>query len=351
MSLLGFLTLRVNAKSLRKATLAAVGSVGFFYLAGCAQKGDFGRPQESAFVDTLTEELNILFYEDAFVTGDIDGKGRYTGPKFSLTPNEIELRDIALHFHQPMTSDNTRLFHSRTAAAYAENLTRKRHIYGPARTKTILAHIDADHKWLERFNKVAPKIKFADQKREHALRVKNLMLTNRDRIRTVSRIKENNQVIHKIFQDLQQRIINYEYAIERSRLETPDGDVEKVGTALSLFREKVILAQTEYDKMIRELAKRKTQQLQKALERARRERAIRMKKAKGATGLKPKKPMSHNKYNTLKPEEMNGQVEAKFLEPLQMPSMGWGAKVKQNKKAIRKPFPRQNTQDNAHVLK
>lgn len=305
----------------------------FFLLiiVGCARKGDFGRPQESIFVDILGEELNGLFYEDRYATGDIDGKGRYTGPKFSLTPHEIELRDIALHFHQPLTKENSRLFHSRLAQDYAEDLTRKHRTYGPARVKYILAHIKADQKWLARFRKVAPKVRFADQKREHALRVKNMMLTARDRIRTVSRIKENNQVIYKVFQDLQRRLTNYQYAIERSRLETPNANVNELDTALALLRERVVLAQAEYDKIIRELAEQKQLRLKKALEKARTKRAVRLKeKAQNDPNPLPwhKKPKSSDKGS----RDMGDRIEGKSLAPLDEPPTDWAGQINEDKR-------------------
>ncbi|MEM7620293.1 MAG: hypothetical protein AAF228_07505 [Pseudomonadota bacterium] len=300
----------------------------FCILQGCAQQGDFGRPQQSIFVDTLGEEINSLFYADEFLVGDVKRGGKYTGPKFSLTPNEIELRDVALHFHQPLTAHNTRVYHSNTASDYAEDLTRKQYTYGPSRAKYIMSQIEADQKWLERFRKVASKVNFADQNREHALRVKNLMLTNRDRVRTIAQIKENQQIIHKIFQDLQQRVTNYQYAIERSRLEAPDQNFAQLDVALALLGERVVLSRTEYDKVTREYVKKKMLQLKKAMERARRKR---MQKSLQHTMNKPKPEYGHlpwhKKDNQKKRASSHGgkalnsgktdtRVEGKSLAPI-----------------------------------
>lgn len=222
--------------------------------AGCSTKGDFGRPRELKMLERTSDFITDIGLNDTVT--DLDAKeGHFKGArKFSLTKPEIILRDSAVYFHIPLSQRHVDPSRPLEPTAYAEYMTRADYTYGPSREGFLASQIKADYIWLKRFSKAARQVKIDDGERAFYLKIKEISLTNQDRIRTVSRIRENEQLVYEIFNDIDERIASYMYALERSPIETPGASMDKAKTALNILRKEASMARARYDKLARRLA-------------------------------------------------------------------------------------------------
>ncbi len=223
-------------------------------LAGCSTKGDFGRPRELKMLERTSDFITDIGLNDTVT--DLDAKeGHFKGArKFALTKPEIILRDSAVYFHIPLSQRNVDPSRPLEPTAYAEYMTRADYTYGPSREGFLASQIKADYIWLKRFSKASRQVKIDDGERAYYLKIKEISLTNQDRIRTVSRIRENEQLVYEVFNDIDERIASYMYALERSPIETPGASMDKAKTALNILRKEASMARAKYDKLARRLA-------------------------------------------------------------------------------------------------
>lgn len=188
-------------------------------------EGDFGRPKTSLIYQDLNNKVS---YVRDFV---LDGS-----PEFSLTADELELRDAAYYFNEslPVLALSKRSLLE--GGTYADHLTAAGYRVGKAQLQTISAHLSADKHWFRRFAQAVRRIMNADAERQAQLRISSHVLSDNDRARVFSRIKENRLLTHTALRDLADRLASYDYAIERSRIEHPGVSVRDVERSIDGLR-------------------------------------------------------------------------------------------------------------------
>ena len=202
---------------------------------GCAMEGDFGRPHTS-IVSALTEPVRLV--------GDITNLP-VDGTDFALTPDEERMREVAFRLRAQVHNLRPMRWTRFSEVAYAEALKDRGHNYGPSRLATINHELRADRQALNRFAEYARRVFSADQRRIDAVTTDRPFYTTADNRNARGRVRQNCTFIEKTFIDLAHRIETYEYAIDRARIETPDGSAEVVADTLADFRDQVIMLNSE----------------------------------------------------------------------------------------------------------
>ncbi len=223
-------------------------------MSACAPKGDFGRPRQFKI-----QEMALAYAQDSILGTAMDllvpNSSQYGNHQFGLTKHEIIVRDAALHFNQALTKAEQLPGVSITPTAYAEYMTSAEFTDGKSRVTFISAQIKSDFIWLKRFAVSARKVKIDDGERALYLQTREYGLTDQDRIRTYSRIKENEQIVYGVFKDMDDRIASYNYVIDRTPLETPGASTDELKTALETLRKEAALTRVQYDKLARRIAR------------------------------------------------------------------------------------------------
>ncbi len=197
-------------------------------LAGCVRTGDFGRPEPSAFVTAVTDQVTRV---KAFLDDDTS--------EFILTVSEQALRDAALHFRNGIGVNRPIKGEIGGETAYAERLRRAGFSHGPARLSEISAQLEADHGAFDRFEQAVREVVAADEARLTALASPLTSYSDRDRRNVRARVLENREIVRATFRDLKRRIQHYDYALERARIEAPEARVREPALRLNLLRERV----------------------------------------------------------------------------------------------------------------
>lgn len=198
-------------------------------------EGDFGRPN-SSIVTALTEPLQLA--------ADVTNLPVH-GSDFKLTPDEKTLREVAFRLRAQIHNLRPMRWTRYTEVAYAEDLRQGGHSYGPARLVTIHDELRSDRQTMNRFAEFARRVYAADQRRMEAVTSDRPFYTVADNRNSRSRYRQNCVFIKKTFIDVAHRIKTYEYAIDRARIETPDGDPQVVIDTLGEFRDLVVMLHTE----------------------------------------------------------------------------------------------------------
>ena len=212
-------------------------------LCGCMIEGDFGRPKPSLLHQKLNK--NVAYVRDFFLD---------ESPEFSLTADELELRDAAYYFNESLPVYALSKRSLLEGGTYADHLTTSGYKVGQAKLKTISAQINADRYWLRRFARAVRRIMNSDAERQAQLRISSHVLSDNDRARIFSRIKENRLLVHTTLRDLEDRLASYGYAIERSRIEHPGASIQKVEMSINQLREIVSRLRTEISRFQRYVA-------------------------------------------------------------------------------------------------
>jgi len=235
--------LRNRWKPYVRAFVAPAGAL--IALCGCMIEGDFGRTRPSLIYqglnDTVSNARDFILDES---------------PRFALTADELELRDAAYYFNEALPVHALSGRALLQGGTYADHLTASGYTLGQAQLKTISEELQADHHWFRRFARAVRKILNADAERQAQLRISSHILSDKDRARAFSRIKENRLLIHTALRDLGDRIAAYDYAVERGRVEHPGAMVRDVGRSIDSLREKVSNLRTEIAKFQRYVSPR-----------------------------------------------------------------------------------------------
>jgi len=213
------------------------------FLQACAMEGDFGRPRN----------FSILGFplDAAYWTSDSTHRlSRFSGArKHTLTADEIELRDTAYRLRvQPHNLIPIKLSYS-PQTAYAGDLARQHYKYAPARMAAIDAEIQADHQSLTLFAAAARRVLAADRARLQALSENRPYLTTGDARKARNRIRSNFAFIEGTFADIEKRISAYQYAIDRTRIETPGANPAAVEAALNHLRDRAAALHYELSRL------------------------------------------------------------------------------------------------------
>ena len=220
-------------------------------LSACSTTGDFGRPHKYLIQDYIVGTVMDIAIDDGDGLEDTvyEAKQKNYGVKFYLSQAEIALRDISLHYHQNLTGRRLGYDIETRPLAFAENLTASGINTPDARVDYIIHKIKADKIWLRYFVKTAEEVKNADARRLYIIDTRKRNLLKQDRIRTLARINENNQVIEHIFENLDQRLASYMYALDRSEVEIPGRKIFKARLQFKQLRKEIVLARAAYDKL------------------------------------------------------------------------------------------------------
>lgn len=233
---------RRHAAPARRARSAAAGALSLlalpfalaFVLGGCAVEGDFGRPAPPTFMDRLAD----------FPLSKRRPLPARWQDKSVMTADEREMRETAyrvrteIHSFKPVGGKHY------SDGNYADYLTRQGHVYGPSRMASIDHELHADHQALTLFGQAAERVLVADMERVRALHEEAPYLTGEDTRRARSRIRDNYAFVEGTFRDLRERIVAYEYAIDRTRIETPGVSTAAVMSSLNHLRDRA--ASLEY---------------------------------------------------------------------------------------------------------
>lgn len=226
---------------LRAARCVAIPILGAITLSACAAEGDFGRPKSSVWFDKLQYNVSEMTKYS---------RGEYSD--FPLTPDEIDLREVSYHYGRMLPKavlldmddafkypEGAKKGSPISVSTYADHITIAKHGFGPARLGEISSRINDDLTWLKKFEVLAPRVFEADRIRYQQLNARKIVYTKLDRRNTLSRMKENREIIKGVFRNMASRFTSYDYALERARIETPTADIRTSEVRLGLLRERV----------------------------------------------------------------------------------------------------------------
>lgn len=197
-------------------------------LPACAMEGDFGRPR--------TFSLLGLPLDAAYLTSVPTEIGNLT--RFGPTADEEEMHRTAYRLRVQIHNLRPVKLALASEAAYAAHLTRKDYRYGPSRVAEIDHELHADHQALTLFGAAASRVAAADRSRLQALLHNDAFLKGRDKRNARNRMRRNLAFIEGTFADLEKRIAAYDYAIDRTGIETPGVSTFAVEGSLSHLRDR-----------------------------------------------------------------------------------------------------------------
>lgn len=214
-------------------------------LPACAMEGDFGSPRNFSI---LGVPLDAAYW----MSDSTHGLSQMVAPTtFSLTADEIELRKTAYHLRvQPHNLIPLKLSYS-PQTSYAGSLSRQQYKYGPARMAAIDGELRADHQSLALFAAAARRVLAADQERMYALNQSREFLSRGDKINARNRMRRNFAYIEGTFADMDRRVAAYQYAIDRTRIETPVATPGAVEGSLNHLRDRSASLQYELSQLYR----------------------------------------------------------------------------------------------------
>ncbi len=217
-------------------------------------KGDFGRPVKSELVEkTRTQIGNGKRYVDRHVNRLIDSDREHYPKvsKYALTNEELALREEAVHFKVPTpelafqdrmkslqpVKDGVRRIKKRLDINREERpLSRP---YRPARLTDIDKSLHTDMGALKRFGQAAVTVIDMDFAREATLTDHGPDFSDYDRRMTVSRIRDNRRIIADAFVALMERVADYDYGLDRIRLDNPGENTRQVEARLDRFKDRI----------------------------------------------------------------------------------------------------------------
>lgn len=222
-------------------------------LPACAMEGDFGRPKTYTL---LGHPLDAAYWasDSGPILGtisDIRAKrrgepGRFIGPTdFTQTPEEREMRESAYRLRVEIQDFTPMQFASGREGSFANTLTYEQYNYGPSRIGYIEQQLNADHESLSIFAQAARRVTIADRDRMFALQTEQRYLTPKDARNARNRMRKNCAFIVGTFNDLDNRIRAYDYAITRTKVETPGYSVFGVEGTLNHLRDRAASLQYE----------------------------------------------------------------------------------------------------------
>lgn len=205
-------------------------------LGGCAEVGDFGRPQPSLFNRLDSSRLDA---------GAAPGQAS-PAAAFALTDDERLLRDLAQNLLAPPDGRDRqsliRRGHVITLAAgepsapvhtrYGTDLLATPYRSATARYARLIDDIRSDIGQIGPFVMVAVRVADVDRKREKSLAYVSAP-TESERANAVRRMRENKEVVVQVVRSLKQRAASYRYALERLAIETPSPVVVEAERALN----------------------------------------------------------------------------------------------------------------------
>jgi hypothetical protein len=209
--------------------------------------GDFGRPQESVFVDEFLPWLK-------------DGIDSLTGQRIPASPytdDERTLRDLAYAILEPPEWSDPSRFTIAGAdffdlwnrwiigpqpfdvRSYADNLIAKPYRSSTARYSQLIDDIRADAGRAMPFFSMANRVLEADAVRSRSFRfVSRLPGETFDLAR--ARMAENRGLIDRVYDRFRQRIASYHYALENLLLLTPSPNAVEAERALGALEERLM---------------------------------------------------------------------------------------------------------------
>jgi hypothetical protein len=222
-------------------------------LLGCATElsaqpaGDFGRPQNSIFVEEFLPWLK-------------DGFDSLTGQRIPASPytdDERTLRDLAYAIIQPPELSEPSRFTLAGAdffdlwnrwivgpqpfdvRSYAENLIARPYRSSSARYSQLIDDIRADAVRVAPFFSMANRVLEADAVRQRSFQfVSRLPGEKFDLAR--ARVAENRGLIDRVYDRFRQRIASYRYALENLLLLTPSPNAVEAERALGALEERLM---------------------------------------------------------------------------------------------------------------
>lgn len=206
-----------------------------FWAGACSTPGDFGRQRESIIQGQITDSFN-----------EITGNILNDRSNFVLNRDELELRRVLHHFRKALP---TPLFPERVLylikkgdfgalSNYAHSLTSRGYADGGSRVAQISQMLETDHVYVKRFSEASKEIRLVDRSRVLILSRNPGQYSSDDRLNTSARARENVDLMLAVLLDLSYRLVAYDYAIERTRLEWPRTNLVHVEAILSMLREK-----------------------------------------------------------------------------------------------------------------
>lgn len=211
--------------------LAVVSSVPLFVLKGCAEKGDFGRPKETALSRFLTP---------------LDGP---TNSSFHYTDDEQELRDRAWRFLMPakqrwffdrLVYDAARSgylppdYFPETLSWYYDALKGEAFRSPASRYAQLSNDVSADRQLLGVFAHIASKVMRADSSRSRAIpNVSDLSVEEWNDARI--RMQENRALIGWVCYRAAMRLQSYRYALEHGYVAMPQMEAVRAERALLAY--------------------------------------------------------------------------------------------------------------------
>lgn len=222
-------------------------------LPSCAMEGDFGRPKTYTL---LGHPLDATYWasDSGPILGTIsEVRARRRGETpgligptaYKQTPEEREMRQTAYRLRVEIQDLTPMRFAPGREGAFANTLTYEQHNYGPSRISLIENELRSDHETLSMFAGAARRVTIADRDRMYALQTEQRYLTPGDARNARNRMRKNCAYIVGTFNDLDNRIRAYDYAITRTKIETPGYSVFGVEGTLNHFRDRAASLQYE----------------------------------------------------------------------------------------------------------
>ncbi|MGI9385195.1 MAG: hypothetical protein ACR2PO_18735 [Methyloligellaceae bacterium] len=223
-------------------------------------EGDFGRPKRGVVLASIAEPIGMgtepgwandegtepsWSNDEGYSEPESDVGPTEPGSVLPLTAEEIQLREAAYRLRVQVQNLVPIGASVDTEIAYAEHLTRQGYLHGPSRLAKIEHEIRTDHDALTKFAHAARIVLGGDRVRMGAAFDRRTSLTGSDKHDAHARVGENMLVIRRTFADIERRIAAYDYAIDRTRVETPVLATGHAKSALNHLRDRTASLQYE----------------------------------------------------------------------------------------------------------
>ncbi|MGD9868539.1 MAG: hypothetical protein AB7U38_11130 [Hyphomicrobiales bacterium] len=205
-----------------------------FLLGACSMEGDLGRPKPRLLFGSIGEQ---------WWTSDVPPVYRHSD--FGLTPDEKEMRETAFRLRTLAFKPRPIGISETTETSYADYLTAQGHTFGPSRMAKIDHDLHSDHLSLTLFGQAARRVLEQDRHRLGSMHQVRPYVSFLDKQNARARMQENHAFVEGTFQDMERKVMSYQYAIDRTRIETPGVTPVSVEGSLSHLRDR--LASLHYE--------------------------------------------------------------------------------------------------------
>ena len=236
-------TIKAHKFKLCKRLYLIGGAFALVVLSGCAETGDFGRPKNSTWNNTILP-----------TAGNLIARARNEAvSSFEFTDDEQELRNRAWRFIMPA---HERSYFDKIVAQLAYNrilppqyvetdpqtyrhaLHRGAYRSQVPRYQRLMEDVQADSLLIRDFKRIAHRVQRGDDIRCEMI-VKLSQLQPDDERNARDRIAENNALIAWVHYQIPERLKSYRFTLERLVIETPSREAIQVERTINAFAQEL----------------------------------------------------------------------------------------------------------------